>query len=574
MKFCKNILAVSIASAAILGGCSSDSHIAGNSAETGSPELAGIFLLDNGKPAAFARVHCVPSDFNATSGELPAAYSTETDSKGYYSLDSIPPGTYAVEAFHEESGKRLLVQNVSITEDDSIAVSDTLRDPGIIKFEGIENLPDGAAGVATVLGTTIHRNIVVHEHSLFIDSLPVGKFDLQVFIDEYSSANPWAYLKVDIVAGHTETILEPSPIEPDIETPRDSVTLTFVAPLALPKGIDTLNSVVTDIPIALRLTEDICDFDSLQYVNYGRWDAARISKDGRHSSNLPISYAGFDRESKEMVIWVRVDSLNVDDSLEIVYDGLQYPFYALDIFPTNRSYSLVYHFDSETTFRDDAEKGYFNGMLNSTETGSKTSTENRNSDGVLRSSIALDATTTITAKNSAKADSTRKVNLSFGNGQFCFSLWINLESLEQQTIFEKADEYALRYDPAQGFVVEFYHVATERAGDEGATDTASYKQTWASGTEGIEAGKWIFIAFSKHTIPQTNFFINGTQIKAEETSNDWDGNRELADLKIGGFTGKIDEFMLGSTFRDDSWTRLTYLNQNPDISWPKLSARK
>ena len=562
MKFCKNILAVSIASAAILGGCSSDSHIAGNSAETGSPELAGIFLLDNGKPAAFARVHCVPSDFDATSGELPAAYSTETDSKGYYSLDSIPPGTYAVEAFHEESGKRLLVQNISVTEDDSVAVSDTLRDPGIIKFEGIENLSDGAAGVATVLGTTIHRNIVVHEHTLFIDSLPVGKFDLQVFIDEYSSANPWAYLKVDIVAGHTETILEPSPIEPDIETPRDSVTLTFVAPLALPKGIDTLNSVVTDIPIALRLTEDICDFDSLQYVNYGRWDAARISKDGRHSSNLPISYAGFDRESKEMVIWVRVDSLNVDDSLEIVYDGLQYPFYALDIFPTNRSYSLVYHCDSETTFRDDAEKGYFDGSLTATETGTET-VENRNADGVLGTSIALDATISITATNSAKIDSSRKVNLSFDGKQFCFSLWVNLESLKQQTIFEKADEYALRYDPDQGFVVEFY-----------ATDTVSYKQTWASGTKGIEAGKWIFIAFSKHSIPQTNYFINGTKIEAEETRSDWDGNRKLADFKIGGFNGKIDELMLGSAFRDDSWTRLTYLNQMPENSWPKLSARK
>ena len=72
MKFCKNILAVSIASTAIFGGCSSDSHIAGNSAETGSPELAGIFLLDNGSPAAFARVHCVPSDFDAASGELPS----------------------------------------------------------------------------------------------------------------------------------------------------------------------------------------------------------------------------------------------------------------------------------------------------------------------------------------------------------------------------------------------------------------------------------------------------------------------------------------------------------------------
>ena len=33
---------------ALLAACSSDSHVAGNSAETGSPELAGIFVFDNG----------------------------------------------------------------------------------------------------------------------------------------------------------------------------------------------------------------------------------------------------------------------------------------------------------------------------------------------------------------------------------------------------------------------------------------------------------------------------------------------------------------------------------------------
>ena len=87
MKFCKNILAVSIASAAIFGGCSSDSHIAGNSAETGSPELAGIFLLDNGNPAAFARVHCVPSDFDAASipsllALTPSKHSTKNPASG------------------------------------------------------------------------------------------------------------------------------------------------------------------------------------------------------------------------------------------------------------------------------------------------------------------------------------------------------------------------------------------------------------------------------------------------------------------------------------------------------------
>ena len=239
-------------------------------------------------------------------------------------------------------------------------------------------------------------------------------------------------------------------------------------------------------------------------------------------------------DEKEAIFWVSVDSLNVSDSLELSFNNALESGYAHDVFPTNRSYSLVYHFDSETDIKDDAEKGYFDGSLTAAETGTETVTS-RNADGVLGTSIALDATTSIIATNSAKIDSTRKVNLSFDGKQFCFSLWVNLESLKQQTIFEKANEYALRYDPDQGFVVEFY-----------ATDTVSYKQTWASGTEGIEAGKWIFIAFSKHSIPQTNYFINGTKIEAEETRSDWDGNRKLADFKIGGFNGKIDELMLGS----------------------------
>jgi hypothetical protein len=131
----------------------------------------------------------------------------------------------------------------------------------------------------------------------------------------------------------------------------------------------------------------------------------------------------------------------------------------------------VYHFDSETAIKDDTEKGYFDGSLTAAETGTET-VANLNADGVLGTSIALDAATSITATNSAKIDSSRKVNLSFDGMQFCFSLWVNLESLKQQTLFEKADEYALRYSPEQGFVVEFYHIATENAADEGATDTA------------------------------------------------------------------------------------------------------
>lgn len=549
MKFCKNILAVSIASTAIFGGCSSDSHIAGNSAETGSPELAGIFLLDNGNPAAFARVHCVPSDFDAASGKLPAAYSTETDSEGHYSLDSIPAGTYAVEAFHEESGKRLLVQNVSIVEDDSVSVSDTLRAPGSVEISFNSLIEDGTSAVVTIPGTTILRKVIVLGQKAIVDSLPTDTLGLRIYIENDTLDYGDVYVKSDTTV---QTLVN----YPHIE-------YTFVAPLALPKGEDTLSSFVSDIPLALRLTAENSDIDSLARLQ-GRWEVVRISKNGKRSKKLPIVNSVFDE--KEAVFWVSVDSLNVSDSLELSFNNALESGYAHDVFPTNRSYSLVYHFDSGTVIKDDAEKGYFDGTLSFTGTAAETGTEteaNRNADGVLGTSIALDATTSITATNSAKADSTRKVNLSFDGKQFCFSLWVNLESLKQQTIFEKADEYALRYTPDQGFVVEFY-----------ATDTASYKQTWASGTKGIEAGKWIFIAFSKHSIPRTNYFINGVKIEAEGTRSDWDGNRELADFKIGRFNGKIDELMLGSAFRDDSWTRLTYLNQKPEDSWPKLSARK
>lgn len=560
MKFCKNILAVSIASTAIFGGCSSDSHIAGNSAETGSPELAGIFLLDNGKPAAFARVHCVPSDFDAASGELPAAYTTETDSTGYYSLDSIPAGTYAVETFHEESGKRFLVQNVSVTEDDSITVSDTLRAPGSVEIAFNSLIEDGTSAVVTIPGTTILRKVTVLGQKAIIDSLPTDTLGLRIYIEKDTLDYGDVYVKSDTT------------IQTHINYPL--IEYTFVAPLALPEGKDTLSSFVSDIPLALRLTAENSDIDSLARLQ-GRWEVVRISKDGKRSKKLPIANSVFNE--KEAVFWVRVDSLNVSDSLELSFNNELESGYARDVFPTNRSYSLVYHFDSGADIKDDAEKGYFDGTINSDETAAEASVEavaNSNTDGVLGTSIALDATTSITATNSAKADSTRKVNLSFDGKQFCFSLWVNLESLKQQTIFEKANEYALRYDPDQGFVVEFYHVATEKAGEESATDTVSYKQTWASGTEGIEASKWIFIAFSKHSIPQTNYFINGVKIEAEGTRSDWDGNREFADFKIGGFTGKIDELMLGSAFRDDSWTRLTYLNQKPEDFWPKLSARK
>lgn len=530
---------------ALFVGCSSNSQVAGNSAETGSPELAGILMLDGGKPAAHARVQCVPGDYNilaASNAEqaLPSAFETETDENGNYEFDTIPSGSFSLEAFHQESGQMLLLQNLNAEEDEPLAVNDTLRNSGTVKLLVSGAFRENQSGEAIVIGTTIRRSVSVQNGKIVVDSLPADTFELIVYMDGMS---PFGFKDVSVKPEETTVW-------------GDSVTYTLKAPLVLPEGIDSLGTVVSDFPLAIRLTKNEITFDSAEVVN-GRWEAVRISQDGNRSKKLPITQTYFDASAKEAVFWVSVDSLNVSDSLELHFDNTMNPAYAKDVFPTNRSYSLVWHFDSGLAPVDDgAEKGYFEGLP----TGVVAA------DGVVGRGVELDEGDVIVVENSSAADSSRKVNLNYdGSGYFCFSVWVKLESLEsEQTIFKKSKEYALRYVPEKGFVVDLW--VPDSSSD-------SVKYAWLSGMSDIKAGEWVYVAFSRHTISQSNFYVNDRKIETEPEQIAWTGVRDIADFEVGGFTGTIDELMLGSCFRDDDWTRLTYLNQRPENYWPALSAR-
>lgn len=547
MQFCKNIKAVTVASLAtfmaFFAGCSSDGHVAGNSAETGSPELAGILVLDGGKPAAHARVQCVPGDYNIVAASeadqvLPSAFETETDENGNYEFDSIPAGSFSLEAFHQESGQMLLVQNLSAEEDEPLAVNDTLRNSGTVKLLVPGEFRENQGGEAIVIGTTIRRRVSVQNGKIVVDSLPADTFELVIYMDKLF---PVGFENIAVQPNKTTVW-------------GDSVTYTFKAPLALPDEIDSLGTVVSDFPLAIRLTKKEIAFDSAVVVN-GRWEAVRISQDGNRSKKLPIAQTYYDAQTKEAVFWVRVDSLNVSDSLEIHFDNTMDPAYAKDVFPTNRSYSLVWHFDSGLApVSDGAEKGYFEGLPTGAESA----------DGIVGKGAKLDEGDVIVAENSSAVDSSRKVNLNYdGSEYFCFSVWVKLDNLDKkQIIFQKEKEYDLRYDPEKGFVVNLW-----------VPDSVNYLYSWASGTSGIKAGEWIYIAFSRHTTSQVVFYLNENKIESEPEQIAWGGIRDLRDFIVGGFTGTIDELMLGSCYRDDSWTRLTYLNQRPENYWPVVTAK-
>jgi len=570
--------------AAGLVGCSSESKIAGNSAETGSPELASIeggLYLANGKAASLARVRCVPSTFDILHGSIADSLQTEAGEDGSFAL-KLAAGSYSLEASHPETGELLLVQNIEVPDSGDILVSDTLQSAGfaLLKVDLSEE-DEGTEGVAYALGTTIYRSVKVEGGFVLVDSLPAGNLDLVISLDDGHgfTANydglkitPKDTVKVGVDVVPADTI--PADTVPaDTVAVKDTLVMRFVAPMAMPEGaIDSLVGFVSDIPLALRLTPENCDFDTLAGMD-GRWEVQRVKADGSRSKKLPIASGFFDSLAREAVFWVNVDSLNLDDSLELRFDNTLKSGFALDVFPTNRSYTAVWHFeDVLDSVPDAAEKRNFPG----TATGVKAT------DGVVGSGVVLTAGSYVVAKNSALADSSLHSDLVYDVLEpFDFSLWVRLDAIDkEQVIFEKADkEYGLRFDPESGFVVDFYHVATVVASDSGASDTVSYSVSWSSGLEGVVSGEWVYVAFSKHGFSKAGngrgvLFVDDRKVETF-VKTPWDGNRSsAADFRIGGFTGSLDEFMIGGGYNDVSWTYLTYLNQKPTGYWPRLSPKK
>lgn len=541
-------------------GCSNDTSVAGNSAETGSPELASIegrLYLGEGV-ASMARVSIVPKDFNVFDDSV--GIFGETDERGSYRLTGVAAGTYSLEAV-AVSGERLLVQDVVVSDHDSVVIQDdTLKVPGYAMLKS--EMADGAEGVITAVGTTIYREVSVSGGMILVDSLPAGELDLRLSL----GGNVELYKNLKVTPQDTAKVgFDAEPV-----ATVDTVVMRFVAPLAAPKGsVDSLMGFVSDIPLALRLTPENCNFDTLAGMD-GRWEVRRINAGGVASKKLPITSGYFDSLAQEAVFWVNVDSLNLEDSLELVFNNALTSGFALDVFPTNRAYNMVWHFDDGIApITDWAEKQNFPG------TAFKVSLV----DGVVGSGVKMSATSALVADHSAEADSSLHGDLVFGTEDvFSFSLWIRLDNLgEEQLIFEKAGEYELRYVPDSGFVVNFYHLASGVVSDDVA-DTASYKLSWTSGSEGLKAASWVYVAFSKLSMDglgngNSCLFVNSSKVEKPVLS-DWDGVRgEAADFRIGGFAGAIDEVFVGGSYRENSWTYMTYLNQKPSDYWPVLVAK-
>lgn len=566
--FCKCplpvVVAVFFVVSLVLSACSSESSYAGgNSAETGSPELAGVLVLADGNPARHARVNCVPHDFNmAKSGSLDETFMTVADSQGFYAFDSVPGGAFSLEAVHDESGNRLLVRDVP---QDVHTLDRTLEQPGVAVIPAGLEAPDSSVVLVTSPGTTILRKAMVIGGNVFVDSLPKSDLELHVLFD----SEEVVLEQISIVPGDTVWIAEKAEdgldsLQPADTAAQEPAVFTYVAPLALKEGgrpgLDSLD----DFPMAVRLNLAQDEMDSLDKLT-GRWEAYRISANGVRSSALPISLSAKDNDFGQMVFWVSLDRMNLDDSLVLVFDSSKEPAFANDVFAKSKRYSVVWHFD-DGLFTTAAEQGLYS-----------FESPNVKGEGVVSNGAAFgDVFPSLSSSLASDSGVVQNLDIDPYN-KFFVSLWVRIDDInKEQVIFTRGDSaYTLSYVPGMGFVADLYHKATME-GD----DTNSFYWRFISGDSVVRAWSWTHVGISAHGI-NGGLYVNGALVAFGDIW-DWDGQRnEDADFCFGHdcngerpLVGAVDEFVLGGLDRDESWFYLSYLNQRSEDYWPVFMRRR
>ncbi|MCF0215974.1 MAG: hypothetical protein HUK21_05830 [Fibrobacteraceae bacterium] len=529
-----------------LGACSDSSDVAGNSAETGSPELAGVLLLDDGTPASFARVRLVGSHFDYYRGDdLGDVVEIIADSLGIYQLDTIPDKLTigaSLEVFHESSGKRLLLPNFAIKTDTSLA--DTLQAPGsaLVNLEGAfeadEESIEGLKGEATITGTTFRQRVVVKDSAVFVDSLPVGKHNLVIHLFGKDT------LEAEIQG------LNITPADTVVfDTVPESVRFSRTAPLLLPESvgliIDSAGFVITDFPMVLRLDSTNMDFSSFsgRLGEKGRFEVYRKKTDGKLSNSLPISIALMDTVAKKALFWVRLDSLNQEDSLMVTFDSEKEARYAADVFPKNASINAVYHFDEAPTE---------NLVLNSA--------ENQNVCRLKGSYTTIDGVVGKAYESGALqmvyGDDCQKMHASVDS--ISFGMWVRLEDLSSTSqLFSETDSYEFFYDSSKGFVFSCNEIA----------DSVFSIHEFSGGKGLVKKGEWTHVAFQRRGA-WVELFVNGVKVEIEESKN------AVEKILPSGISFDfappfaVDEMYMGHSFWYAQWVQVIYENQKPNSLWP------
>jgi hypothetical protein len=534
-------------SALILTNCSNPGEIAGGAGGTETSNgISGIIRDTDDRAVADARVLLLTEDHNPyrepTLPKRSVVRREITDDQGWFRFDSVSPGTYSIQSSHPDNESVLLLQDITVTDDEGAdSLECLLKEPGSLIIH-ISELAAAEGDYIYIPGTSIFME-------LNAASITAGQVSI-------SGIPPAVY---------DEVILVKNGLLPGTNLIREAVTVSEGADVIL--GPFSSWSVRKKVTIntgtgGAAVAEDIHKFPLVLRLSSAHFDFTRAQPDGGDLrftksdgiNSLPYEIESWDYVNGQAVVWVRLDTVYSNNDSQFIYiytghDAAPARSSGPVVFDTAAGFTGVWHMhnspldgteDSTGVMKDasgHAMHGHSRGAM----------TTDNSADAVVGPGLLFDGTDDYVA-----LDPDPELNIT---GAISISAWVRLSAYPESDtarIFDKRKTYALQLTP-EGSVLFWI------GGQEALTSD--------SGSIGLD--QWYHVAGvadgNTHTI-----YINGQQAVSvpglginimEEplagigwAPGDWD---PITDY----FNGMMDEVRLSSAARSVDWMKLSYETQ-------------
>lgn len=288
------------AAASSLLTCASLNDVAsGSSSET----VIGKICHAGGAPAANTSVTLYPMEYDPVSdGPASGTCTDTTDDSGWYAV-RVPDSSerYSIHAIHIYQMTRALLTGIAINGDTTIAPEAVLAPPGAVKVM-LPDSVDYVHGYVYVPGTGISAGLAGSGGSVVLDSVPAGLIPAVQYATVSGPVTGLSVIRYDVTVAPADTAVVAFPEWKHARTMRLNTT-------AAGAGV---SGGVTGFPLLIRLTDSTFDF-SQAHLNGNDIRFARS-----YDSFLPHEIERWDPVAGVAEVWVRVDTVRGDDSVQSI----------------------------------------------------------------------------------------------------------------------------------------------------------------------------------------------------------------------------------------------------------------
>lgn len=541
--------------------CSDNKVAGGNSSEVGSPELMGTLAFMDGsqvsaKVASYARVYCVPTDYDPAKEDSSSYYATTADSAGRFSFDNLPEGVYNLEAFYEKSdGKSFALREsgLKVATDAAQSVDLEMNQSRDIKVY----LPESKDSLASVsiVGSTYKVTAIIAEDDVgayaIFTNVPASYYD-SVQVSTSEGANSIKAVLVENTDAVQEFFYD------------ESLHILEIPLNTAATGID-LHDTIEGFPLYVRLSD--LNADDRESLVKNLYSLKVYLEPASFWTTFKVVY---DRDSVPTGLWVRLSTLYPQREMQklvFAWNGARSgAANSVDPFSFTDGFMAAWNFD-ETEFPDSsvvtAGDNPFKGHVTDVATG----------DGVIGGAFVFNGKSSNIEVGGTADD--RAFALT-DTSRFTASFWVNVEDTStSRFIWGKSEsEYHFKYQAADSDSSSWMFKEMDETNPD-----HWYTANIATAPE-IDYKQWVHLTVVKSG-DSTAIYRNGKLEKVSVSINKTSdkrisdgpfviGARKQSSGKIDRvLKGKLDELYFMNKAQSGEWARLIYLNQKPTGYWPK-----